>query len=152
MTLRLVETETFKSGVFCFAIGLERGTKMTKTSHREIAKSFLKLAASGEVREAYSRYVGPNFRHHNAFFHGDRESLMLAMEENATKNPNRKLEIKLSLEDKDLVATYSHVQQNPGDLGSAVVHIFRFEGGRIVEMWDIGQAVPEDSPNEDGMF
>ena len=43
----------------------------------------------------------------------DRESLMLAMEENATKNPNKKLEIKLTLEDRDLVVTYSHVQQNP---------------------------------------
>jgi len=125
---------------------------MTKTSHREISISFLKLAASGQVREAYSRYVSPNFRHHNAFFRGDRESLMLAMEENATKNPNKRLEIKRSLEDRDLIATYSHVQQNPGDLGSVVVHIFRFEGDRIVEMWDIGQAVPKESPNENGMF
>ena len=125
---------------------------MTKTSHREISISFLKLAASGQVREAYSRYVSPNFRHHNAFFRGDRESLMLAMEESATKNPNKRLEIKRSLEDRDLVATYSHVQQNPGDPGSVVVHIFRFEGDRIVEMWDIGQAVPKESPNENGMF
>jgi predicted SnoaL-like aldol condensation-catalyzing enzyme len=77
---------------------------------------------------------------------------MLAMEEDATKNPKKKLEIKLTLQDRDLVATYSHVQQNPGDLGVIVVHIFRFEGDRIVEMWDIGQAIPEDSPNKNGMF
>ena len=63
-----------------------------------------------------------------------------------------KIPIKLSLEDGNLVATYSHVQQNPGDSGVAVVHIFRFEGDHIVEMWDVGQAVPEDSPNENGMF
>ncbi|CAG0971262.1 hypothetical protein METP3_01503 [Methanosarcinales archaeon] len=125
---------------------------MTKMSHREIAVSFLKLAASGKVREAYSKYVSPNLQHHNPYFRGDRESLMLAMEENVTKNPNKKLEIKLSLEDGNLVATYSHVQQNPGDSGVAVVHIFRFEGDHIVEMWDVGQAVPEDSPNENGMF
>ena len=106
----------------------------------------------GNVREAYSKYVGPNFQHHNPFFRGDRESLMLAMQENATQNPNKKLEVKLSLEDKGLVATYSHVQQNPRDPGAAVVHIFRFEGDRIVEMWDIGQAIPEDSPNQNGMF
>jgi len=125
---------------------------LTRISHREIAVSFLKLAALGNVREAYSKYVGPNFQHHNPFFRGDRESLMLAMQENATQNPNKKLEVKLSLEDKGLVATYSHVQQNPRDPGAAVVHIFRFEGDRIVEMWDIGQAIPEDSPNQNGMF
>ncbi|CAG1001853.1 MAG: hypothetical protein OIN86_03840 [Candidatus Methanoperedens sp.] len=125
---------------------------MTETSHREIAISFLKLAASGKVREAYTRYVSLNFQHHNPFFRGDRESLMLAMEENATKNPDKKLEIKLTLEDRNMVATYSHVQQSPEDSGGAVVHIFRFEDDHIVEMWDIGQAVPEDSPNKNGMF
>ncbi|MBI2845792.1 MAG: nuclear transport factor 2 family protein [Chloroflexi bacterium] len=125
---------------------------MAETSHREIATSFLTLAASGKVREAYSKYVAPNFRHHNPFFRGDRESLLVAMEESATENPNKKLEIKLTLQDEDLVATYSHVQQNPGDLGGGVVHIFRFEGDRIVEMWDVGQAIPQDSPNENGMF
>jgi predicted SnoaL-like aldol condensation-catalyzing enzyme len=32
------------------------------------------------------------------------------------------------------------------------VHIFRFEQGRIVELWDLGQEVPESSPNQYGMF
>ncbi len=122
------------------------------TKHREIAISFLKLASSGKAREAYTRYVSPDFRHHNPFFHGDRESLMLAMEENATKNPNKKFEIKLTLEDRYLVVTYSHVQQNPGDPGAAVVHIFRFKNGQIVELWDVGQAIRQDSVNENGMF
>ncbi len=125
---------------------------MTVMSHREIAVSFLKLAAAGKVREAYSKYVSLSLKHHNPYFRGDRESLMLAMEENTSKNPNKRLDIKVTLEDRNLVATYSHVQQNPEDPGAAVVHIFRFEGGNIVEMWDIGQAVPEDSPNENGMF
>ena len=58
------------------------------------------LAASGKFREAYSGYVIPYFRHHNPYFRGDRESLMLAMEENATENPNKKLDIKLTLKDK----------------------------------------------------
>jgi predicted SnoaL-like aldol condensation-catalyzing enzyme len=36
--------------------------------------------------------------------------------------------------------------------GGAVVHIFRFEGGLIVELWDVGQDVPEQSVSENGMF
>jgi predicted SnoaL-like aldol condensation-catalyzing enzyme len=40
----------------------------------------------------------------------------------------------------------------PGDSGIAVVHIFRFQGNNIAELWDIGQAMPENSPNENGMF
>jgi predicted SnoaL-like aldol condensation-catalyzing enzyme len=41
---------------------------------------------------------------------------------------------------------------NPGESGVAVVHIFRFQGDRIAELWDIGQPVPQDSPNQAGMF
>lgn len=119
---------------------------------KEIATSFLRLGSSGKVREAYEKYIHPDFRHHNPYFRGDRQSLMTAMEENAVKNPNKILEVKHTLEDGDVVAVFSHVKQNPADLGGAVVHIFRFEGDRIVELWDIGQQVPKESPNEEGMF
>lgn len=119
---------------------------------KENAVSFLQLVASGNVREAYQRYAGPNFRHHNPFFRGDAHSLMLAMEENAAKNPHKILEVKRAIEEGDIVAVHSHVKQNQEDLGGAVVHIFRFHNDQIVELWDVGQPIPTDSPNENGMF
>jgi predicted SnoaL-like aldol condensation-catalyzing enzyme len=122
------------------------------TSHKETAVSFLRDVASGKVREAYGKYVGPDFRNHNPFFRGDQESLMTAMEENAIKNPNKVLEVKHVLEDGNLVAVHSHIRQNPRDLGGAVVHIFRFQNDRIAEFWDLGQPIPKDSLNENGMF
>ena len=129
----------------------EQQSKETFT-YKEKAVSFLQLVASGEVREAYEKYVGPGFSHHNLFFLGDANSLMLAMEENAAKNPNKSLEVKQVIEEKEKVVVYSHVKQNPNDSGGAVVHIFRFQDGQIVELWDVGQAIPENSPNENGMF
>jgi predicted SnoaL-like aldol condensation-catalyzing enzyme len=62
------------------------------------------------------------------------------------------LEIQRTLEDGDLVAAHSCVRQKPGELGAAVVQIFKFQDDRIVELWDMGQPVPENSPNENGMF
>jgi predicted SnoaL-like aldol condensation-catalyzing enzyme len=50
------------------------------------------------------------------------------------------------------VAVHSRVRQTPGDPGGAVVHLFRFEGDRIAELWDIGQPVPAESVNDNGMF
>lgn len=125
---------------------------MSRESHKAAAVEFLTLVASGNVREAYRRHVGPGFKHHNPHFRGDAASLMAAMEENAARSPDKILDVHRVLEDGDQVAVHSRVRQTPGDLGVAVVHVFRFEGDRIVEMWDVGQAIPEDRVNEHGMF
>ncbi|WP_438824789.1 nuclear transport factor 2 family protein [Bacillus sp. JJ1532] len=121
-------------------------------SHKDQAVSFLQLVASGNVDEAYQKYIGPGFRHHNPYFRGDANSLMLAMKENADLNPNKTLEVKHAIEEGEMVTVHSHVRQNPEDLGGVVVHIFRFQNDQIVELWDVGQPIPEDSPNENGMF
>ncbi|MEH7224429.1 nuclear transport factor 2 family protein [Bacillus sp. JJ1566] len=121
-------------------------------THKEKALSFLNLVVSGKIREAYESFVSPIFSHHNPFFTGDAESLMLAMEENAVQNPHKIFEVKLAIQEGDKVSVYSHIRQNPDDLGAAVVHIFRFEDDKIIELWDIGQLIPENSPNENGMF
>jgi predicted SnoaL-like aldol condensation-catalyzing enzyme len=62
------------------------------------------------------------------------------------------LDVKLALEDGSYVAVHSHIRQHPQDRGAAVVHLFRFENDRIAELWDVGQAVPPESPNQNGMF
>lgn len=121
-------------------------------SHKQAAVTFLRLASSGQVKMAYQRYVGAGFRHHNPYFPGDAETLSTAMEENAKQNPDKVIEILHTLEDGDLVAVHAHVRLKPGDLGVATVHVFRFEGDRIVELWDVGQAVPEKTLNKYGMF
>lgn len=119
---------------------------------KDMAIHFLKLAAKGHSREAFKLYVAPHFKHHNIYFKGDAESLMLAMEEAAQYAPNKTLDVQRALEDGNLVAVHSRVRPEPEQLGAGVVHIFRFEEDKIVELWDLGQAVPEEMENEHGMF
>ncbi|WP_316633389.1 nuclear transport factor 2 family protein [uncultured Flavobacterium sp.] len=121
-------------------------------TRKYIAKEFLKLAAKGHSHEAFRLYVGTNFKHHNAYFKGDAQTLMLAMDESSRKNPYKTLEIHHALRDRDMVAVHSHVKQNSTDIGAAVVHIFRFESDKIVELWDLGQSIPAEIINENGMF
>jgi len=123
-----------------------------KMSNKDAAIAFLTLASGGNVREAYAKFIGSEFRHHNPYFDGSAEALMTAMEENARQNRGKALEIKHTLAEGEFVVVHSHVRQKPDDLGAAVVHIFRFEAGRIVELWDLGQPVPVKSPNQYGMF
>ena len=68
---------------------------------------------------------------------------MLAMQENTAKYPGMVLEIQRVLQDGNLVAVHSRIRLKPGDLGVAV---------DIAQLWDIGQAALENSPNEYGMF
>ena len=123
----------------------------TTTSHKAGAESFLKLACS-DVQRAYSEFAGANFRHHNVWFPGDADALKKGMEDNLRQHPGKKLEIKQTIEEGDRVAVLSHVTFTPGDRGYALMHLFRFENGRIAELWDVAQEIPADSPNANGPF
>jgi predicted SnoaL-like aldol condensation-catalyzing enzyme len=119
---------------------------------KEMALHFLKLAAKGKSREAFKLYAGKDFKHHNVYFKGDADTLMAAIEEDAKMNPDKIFEIQRALEDGDLVAVHSRFRQNPYDTDYAVMHIFRFENDKVVELWDFAQAAPAEIINENGMF
>lgn len=121
-------------------------------NNRDIATDFLQMCARGDVREAYDRHVSADFVHHNAWFPGDRESLLRAMEESAVAEPNKSFQVKQVVDGGDRVAVLSHLVRAGAGVEYAVVHIARFEDGKIVELWDLGQEIPEDSPNALGMF
>lgn len=74
------------------------------------------------------------------------------MEESARSEPNKAFTVKQTVESADRVAVLSHLRREQAGVEIAVVHILRFEGDKIVEMWDVGQQIPEDSPNKLGMF
>jgi predicted SnoaL-like aldol condensation-catalyzing enzyme len=120
-------------------------------SKKGVAESFLTLASSGRVREAYDKYIHPKFRHHNAYFKGDRESLLAGMEENAKQFPTKTYETLRVLEDGELVAIHGQVTLSP-DSKWSVIHIFRFQGDMIIEEWEASQQVLKESPNENGVL
>ena len=121
---------------------------MTK---KDIATSFLKMVSSGKVREAYEKYVHSDFIHHNAYYKGDRETLLVGMEENAKQFPNKKYETLRVLEDNNLVAVHGKVTLAADKIFS-VIHIFRFQDAKIIEEWEASQEVLKNSPNENGIF
>lgn len=113
----------------------------------------MQLCSSDNYDLAYEKFVSPDFIHHNQYVKGDRESLMLAMKDSGAVCPNKSIEIKQIFEDGDTVITHSLVtRKNPDDAGIVVIHIWRFQNGMIRELWDVGQLILKDSPNEHGLF
>lgn len=125
---------------------------MADNNNSEIATDFLTMVAAGKVRDAYARYIAESFEHHNVYFPCDRQSLLHAMEHSASAEPNKSFTVKQVIASGDRVAVFSQLKRTDSALEYAVVHILRFDEGKIVEMWDIGQEIPKDSPNELGMF
>jgi predicted SnoaL-like aldol condensation-catalyzing enzyme len=121
-------------------------------ANKDTAIAFLKLCAAGTPRDGARRFAIPALRHHNPYFPASPDALFKGMEDNAKQFPDKVLDVKHALEDGDLVAVHSHVRMKPGDKEVAVVHLLRFEGGKIAEFWDVGQEIPADSPNKNGMF
>jgi predicted SnoaL-like aldol condensation-catalyzing enzyme len=118
---------------------------------KQLAKHFLELVVAGNIDEAYEKHVDMSGKHHNVYFAKGFDVLRDAMKESHIKFPQKKFIVKQMLEEGDLVAVHSHLVLEPGREMS-VVHIFRFKNDKIVEMWDCGQALPADMPNEDGAF
>src|SRR5947209_10564558 len=107
---------------------------MTK---KDLAISFLRLASSGNVRQAYETYVHADFRHHNPYFPGDRASLLAGMEENAVKFPKKEFEALRALEDGDLVAVQGRVRLTRTRLWVGRIHIFRLNDNQSCEKWEV---------------
>ena len=120
--------------------------------NKDAAVSFLEMASTGKVDEAYSKFVGDGFKHHNPYFEGSAEALHKAMKENAIQNPRKAIDVKRVIAEGGFVMVHFLVKHKPDELGAAVMQIFRFENGKIVEMWDLGQEIPEETPNQHGMF
>ncbi len=119
---------------------------------KSTAEAFLKMVASGNIEDAYRLYVAKNFKHHNVYFKGDAESLKKGMIESAKEYPDKKLVVKQVIREGNIVITHSHVRLRLGDPGLALIHIFRFENDKIMELWDIAQPIPKDSVNDNGPF
>jgi predicted SnoaL-like aldol condensation-catalyzing enzyme len=117
----------------------------------DLALAFLEMAASGQGQEALDRYGGLEFRHHNPFFAGDGETLVAAMDEDVQTHPGKRLEVRRIISEGPYVAIHSKVTGST-DHDLAAVHIFRIEDGKILELWDVAQEEPANSPNQYGMF
>lgn len=119
-------------------------------SNKESAIEFLELIAIARVNEGFEKYVHPEFRHHSPYFKGDRESLRNAMLQNAEENTDRAYTVVHAVEENNLVIVHGKMQVNNTQF--RVVHIFKFESEKIVELWDASQISENSSLNENGLF
>ncbi|MBC2877876.1 MULTISPECIES: nuclear transport factor 2 family protein [Streptomyces] len=120
---------------------------------KRIAQEFFSLAFNDKrPDEAAARYLGPFYIQHNPSAPDGPEAFVSAISHFVGQFPELTMEFKRVVAEGDLVVLHSHMRTSPEDRGSAVMDIVRFEGGRIVEHWDVVQAIPETAANDNSMF
>jgi predicted SnoaL-like aldol condensation-catalyzing enzyme len=121
--------------------------------NKQLAIEFFEtLVNKRQPREAFDRFVGPEYIQHGVHAEDGIEGAMKALVPLMGNHPEIQMDIKRVLGDGDLVVIHHHLKLKPQDLGLAVVEIFRFENSRIVEHWDVMMPVPEKSHNNNTMF
>ncbi|ASP17376.1 ester cyclase [Neisseria sp. 23W00296] len=105
------------------------------------------------VQEAADKYVGKSYLQHNPGVADGAQAFVDAFAPFLKENPQSRAEIKRVLADGDLVALHVFSRTSPQDKGEAVVDIFRFDkAGKIVEHWDVIQAVPDKTVSGRSVF
>jgi len=120
--------------------------------NKETVIAFYNAAINDKDFEAASRYLGDTYIQHNPLAANGPEGLKAFLEFAKANLSTFKVEFKRVLADGDFVVVHSHATAGPDDRGSAVMDIFRLENGKVVEHWDVIQAIPEKAMNDNGMF
>ncbi|QDH18082.1 hypothetical protein E3D00_10060 [Swingsia samuiensis] len=99
-----------------------------------------------------SQVVAENYKQHNPEVPDGKKPFITFFKDYFKSHPNSHAQIVHSAADGDLVFLHVHSKENEGDLGQAVVDIFRVKNNKIVEHWDVIQSVPKQSLNQNTMF
>ena len=132
---------------------------MSSRERKDIVADIFRLIAQGRPKDGL-KYFSEGCIQHNPYVRGGMAALFDAMVA-AQKDMGRdysdsELKVRQIIEDGDFVAVYTQLlaeKADPAKGGLRQVHVFRFGSeGKIVEYWDVTQAIQRDMPNPANAF
>lgn len=93
-------------------------------TRKEIAIDFIIETATHDVDYVFNHYLTKDFKHHNVYFKGDKETLRVAMKESRKEFPERTISILHVMEDGDYISVRSHMVMKKNELEVIAIHTF----------------------------
>jgi predicted SnoaL-like aldol condensation-catalyzing enzyme len=123
-------------------------------TNRQIVLDFYKLGLVGlQPRAAFERYVSPDFIEHKPDVEGGTREAAAAYLETLIKNvPKPRWDILRTVAEGDFVFLHARFTPAPDAPAYAVADLFRLEGCRIVEHWDVVASPPAKQINPNPRF
>jgi predicted SnoaL-like aldol condensation-catalyzing enzyme/catechol 2,3-dioxygenase-like lactoylglutathione lyase family enzyme len=145
--IAMVVREDFGSGCFlrdCAGNLIEFVTEIAP-DNRGIMEDFVALFyAERRVADAFERHVAPDYIQHNPAIADGRDAAIAFLEPKFGA-PGATFDVKRLIVDGDFAVVHLHGRPDPAQPGVAVADIYRLEGGKIVEHWDVLQPVVQSA-------
>ncbi|MBY3073847.1 SnoaL-like domain-containing protein [Rhizobium laguerreae] len=133
-----------------FAESASRDLKIEEANRKLVVEFYDRFFNKHDIEAA--SVVADDYRQHNRQVPDGKKPLISFFTGFFKENAQSKAEIVRSAADGDLVWLHVHATNGADDRGQAIVDIFRVKDGKIVEHWDVIQAVPKEAANKNTMF
>ncbi len=150
---QIIGTIALVGAAFVIAHTMSGNAKTQLDVNKETVTNFYKTAFNDhKPAAAVEKYVGGSYIQHNPMVADGSLPFIDFVNGYAQKFPHLKVDIKRVIAEGDFVVTHVLITTDEKDRGTVAMDIFRLEGGKIVEHWDVMQPMPEKPANENGMF
>jgi predicted SnoaL-like aldol condensation-catalyzing enzyme len=120
--------------------------------NKALVSGFIDSVFNAKQLDRIDSFLAPDYIQHNPGVPTGREGFRAAIGGFLTATPTYRFEVKRMIAEGDLVVVHGHGRAAPEDRGTAIVDIYRVVDGKLVEHWDVMQAVPKSMAHTNGMF
>ena len=126
--------------------------RSTQETNKEIVLDFIEKAVNQGDFEAASIHFGPKYIQHNPNIADGVDGFRAYVQQLRASFPLVKGEVKRIFAEGDFVIVHLHAKREPAEEGLAIVDIFRLEGRKLVEHWEVRQPMTESALHSNGMI
>lgn len=121
-------------------------------ANKRIVLSFYEAGLNRKHYAEAARFLGERYVQHNPTSDDGREGFAKFVSFLRANYPDSHSSVRQAFADGDFVILHVLERLHPSDRGNAIVDIFRLESGKIVEHWDVKQAIPDHAAYRNSMF